>query len=291
MKRLLLIYNPVSGKGSFKNRIDYTIDALQKNDFLVTPYRLSANENVGELLEKLDISNFQGIIAAGGDGTLNAVVSGIIQKKIKIPLGIIPVGTSNDFANHLGIKRGLDKALDKIIAGETKYIDVGTINNKTFINVVSVGNLTSIAHKTNVVVKNNLGKLAYYINVLGQYPIFKPFKLTIEVDGTQHHEDALLFFVLNSPCAGGFKNLAPHAKVDDGKLDVLVIKNCNAFEKLSLFLKVIKGEHHSDDCALYFQADKLLVECEDVVETDMDGEKGPDFPLEISCETQLKIYC
>ena len=291
MKRLLLIYNPVSGKGSFKNKLDYVIDTLQKDNFTVTSYRLSANENLEQTFNNISIENFDSIVAAGGDGTINTVASALVHHELDIPLGIIPVGTSNDFANHLGIKRRIDRSLETIVKGQYKYVDIGLINGKHFVNVVSAGNIASIAHNTNITVKNNLGKLGYYINVLGQNPVFNSFKLRLYADGIEYNEDAMLFFVLNSPCAGGFKNLGPNAKVDDGKFDVLVFKNCKPFEKLSLFLKVLKGEHHSDDCALYFQTHRLVVECDDVVETDIDGEKGPNFPLEINYLKKIKVYC
>lgn len=292
MKNMFLIYNPVSGKGTFKNKLDYVLQYFQEHGFIVTPHRLAPKEQAGDVLKEIDIESYDLIVSAGGDGTLNSVVKGMIQNTIDLPLGIIPVGTSNDFANHLGIKKGLQQCIATICQGNFKPVDIGTINNDiSFINVVSVGNLTSIAHKTNAVYKNNLGKLAYYINVLGQYPVFQPFNLKLSVDGKEYEEDALLFFVLNSSCAGGFKSLAPHAKVDDGKFDVLVVKNCKLVEKLSLFIKVLKGEHHTDDCVLYFQTDKLVVSCDGEVETDVDGEEGPRFPMEIKCINKIKIFC
>ncbi|SES99943.1 YegS/Rv2252/BmrU family lipid kinase [Anaerobranca gottschalkii] len=289
MKKLLLLYNPISGKGSFKNRLDYIISKFQQNDYLVTPYRLDGERDI---FKKIDVDDYNLIVAAGGDGTLNSVINDMVSNNVDLPLGIIPVGTSNDFAKHLGIKGSLDKNIEGIIKGQIKTIDIGYINGwGSFINVVSLGNLPSVAHKTNPSFKNNLGKLAYYINVLGQYPVFQPFKIHLKTKDREFNEEALLFFVLNSPCAGGFKSLAPEAKVDDGKFDVLVIKNCKLIEKLSLFIKVLKGEHHDDQCVLYFQTDQLIVHSADWVETDVDGEEGPNLPMEIKCYKKLKVFC
>ncbi len=291
LKRMFLVYNPASGKSTFKNKLDYVIDKFQKKDYLVTPYRLSLDESAYDVMKKIDPSHYDLIVASGGDGTLNSVVTGMINHGIKLPLGIIPSGTSNDFANHLGIKGGLDQYLNKIIQGNHKNVDIGSVNGNLFVNVVSMGNLASIAHNTNTVIKNNLGKLGYYINVLGQYPVFQPFNIKLTVDDREYVENALLFFVLNSSCAGGFKSLAPLAKVDDGKFDVVVIKNCKLVEKMSLFIKVLKGEHQDDNCVLYLQTSKLRVECSDEVETDIDGEKGPSFPLDIECLNKVKVFC
>lgn len=292
MKKIFLLYNPVAGKGTFKNKLDFVIDNFQQNGYMVTPYRLTLNEQVEEVIGKIDTNYFRAIVAAGGDGTLNSVVAGIIKHQIDLPLGIIPMGTSNDFANHLGIPKRIDYCIRTIIKNKPRYVDIGEVNgNTSFINVVSAGNLPSIAHNTNFAFKNNMGKLAYYINVLGQYPVFQPFKIKITANGKVYDEEALLFFVLNSPCAGGFKSLAPKATVDDGKFDVVLIKNCNLAEKLSLFMKILKGLHQNDDYVLYLQTDQLTVECDDDVETDIDGEKGPAFPMEIKCKKSIQIYC
>lgn len=292
MKKIFLIYNPTSGKGTFKNKIDFVIKNFQEHHYIVTPYRLAPQEPAEHVIEKLDTNYYDIIVAVGGDGTLNSVVAGLIKYEVDLPLGIIPMGTSNDFANHLGIPKRLDYCIRTIVKGNYKYVDIGEVNgSRNFVNVVSGGNLSSIAHNTNVHIKNNLGKVAYYINVLGQYPVFQPFKVKISANGRVYDEEALLFFILNSPCAGGFKSLAPKASVDDGKFDVVVIKNCKFAEKLSLFMKVLKGMHHDDNYVLYFQTDKLLVECGDDVETDIDGEKGPAFPMDIQRKKSIRIYC
>ena len=292
MKKIFLIYNPVSGKGTFKNKLDFVMKNFQEHDYIVTPYRLAPKEIAEDVISKIDPENYDIIVAAGGDGTLNSVVAGLVQHQVNLPLGIIPMGTSNDFANHLGIPKRIDYCIRTIIKGNSKYVDIGQVNgSKSFINVVSGGNLPSIAHNTNVTFKNNLGKLAYYINVLGQYPVFQPFRVKITTNGEVYNEEALLFFVLNSPCAGGFKSLAPKAKVDDGKFDVVLIKNCKFPEKLSLFMKILKGMHHNDEYVLYLQTKELIVECDDNVETDIDGERGPAFPMEIKCKKTIRVYC
>jgi len=289
MRRILLCYNPVSGKGNFKYQLDYVVDKFQKENIGVTLHRLSLEKDVSEYLAKYQSIHYDYIVAAGGDGTINAVVNAMIQNNIDLPLGIMPVGTSNDFASNLNMTQGLDNYIARIVKGEHILIDIGSINDRTFVNVVSIGKLASIAHKTNYVIKNNLGKLGYYINVLNQTPVLDKFNVKILVDNNMYEEEAVLVFVLNSKGAGGFKNLAPNAKVDDGKFDVLVIKNCPLINKLALFLKVIRSEHHTDDCVHYFQADKIYINSDDHVETDIDGEAGPGLPMVISFNKKIKL--
>lgn len=289
MKRVLLCYNPVSGKGNFRYQLDYVVDKFQKKGFTVTFYRLSLDEEFSDYINRFKSFDYDIVVAAGGDGTINTVVNGMISNNIDVPLGIMPVGTSNDFAGSLKIIGGIDRYIQRIVDGEHKLIDIGSINDKYFVNVVSIGKLASIAHKTNHVIKNNLGKLGYYINVLNQTPVLEYFKIKVLIDNKMYEEDAVLVFILNSKGAGGFKNLAPNAVVDDGKFDVLIIKNCNLIDKLNLFLKIVRGEHHTDDCVHYFQADKIYISCKDYVETDVDGEVGPELPMIIAFNKKIKL--
>lgn len=289
MKKILLCYNPVSGKGNFKYRLDYVVEKLQNKGFIVTFYRLSLHESLSDYLARFKSFDYDIIVAAGGDGTINTVVNAIVHNCIDVPLGIMPVGTSNDFASFLKIDDGLDQYIQRIIDGKYKLVDIGSINDKCFVNVVSIGKLASIAHKTNHVIKNNLGKLGYYLNVLNQTPVLEYFKIKVLIDNNMYEEEAVLVFILNSKGAGGFKNLAPNAEVNDGKFDVLIIKNCNLINKLTLFLKIVRGEHHTDDCVHYFQADKIYISCDDYVETDVDGEVGPGLPMIISFNKKIKL--
>lgn len=289
MKRILLCYNPVSGKGNFKYELDYVVHKLQEKNFNVALYRLSRKESVSDFFGKIINFNYDSVVAAGGDGTINAVVNALIHNDINVPLGIIPVGTSNDFASNINLDKGLDFALETIIAGKYRLVDIGSINGRSFVNVVSIGKLASIAHKTNHTIKNNLGKLGYYVNVLHQSPVLENFKVKILTENNMYEEEAVLVLVLNSRGAGGFKNLAPNAKIDDGKFDLLLIKNCNLVNKLALFAKIIRGDHHNDDCILCFQADKIYMDCEDFVETDVDGEVGPKLPMVISFDKKIKV--
>jgi YegS/Rv2252/BmrU family lipid kinase len=291
VKQLLLIYNPVSGKGSFKEMLDLFIEEMQNEGFLLQIHRLSKDDDLPKVLERYSAFNIDLIVAAGGDGTISAVVGGMIYHSIDIPLGILPVGTINDFASYLNIDENLHAAINTIKRNNVSEVDVGCINGKSFVNVVSIGKLSSIAHKTNQAIKNNLGKMGYYINVLGQNPAFEFFKVKYIVNQKVYEEEAMLFLVLNTKGAGGFKNLAPDARVNDKKFDVLVIKNCNIISKLNLFLKILRGDHRDDSCIHYFQTDQLYVECFDNVETDVDGEAGPLFPMIIRYQRQIKVLC
>ncbi|WP_353894070.1 YegS/Rv2252/BmrU family lipid kinase [Proteinivorax hydrogeniformans] len=282
MQKILLIYNPVAGTATFKDRLDEFIELLQKKNFAVTVYRTRKEKHCDQLEFLLRENEFSKVIVSGGDGTVSKVLQAMQTSSGSIPLAILPSGTSNDFARHIGMGEDLEANVEIITQGETINLDVGQINDNYFINVVSIGSLPSIAHKTATLYKNNLGALAYYLKGIGQVPAFKPFDVTLEFNGKQVSQKAFLILVLNSGCAGGFKRLAPKASLSDGLFDILLIKDCNLGDKLSLFLKVLKGEHDSDHRLEYFQTERVKISGDKSVDTDVDGEQGPDLPIDIS---------
>ena len=278
-KRAKLIYNPVSGKGSFGRSLDMVIEAFQRADWQLMPYRTAPDIPISTMLE--DNLGFDAIIAAGGDGTVHHVINGMVAAGTPLPLGIVPVGTVNDFASYLGIPQGVKECCEIILKGKVKPLDVGAVNDRYFLNVVSGGLLTDVPHTTSVRLKNMLGRLAYYAKGLEVLPKFKPLQLSISADCGVWEENCYLFLVLNSTSAGGFKNLAPYAKVDDGLLDVLLIKDCPLSSLLPLLIKLLRGQHLADSNVINFQTTRLSIVSREKVKSDLDGEIGPGMPLNI----------
>lgn len=270
----------MSGDATFKNRLDQVISRFQRAGFCTVPFRLENQYKTEEAF--FDIHNdYYAVAACGGDGTINSIVDIMMKQKIDIPLGIFPYGTSNDLANYMGIPRDIISCCDIIINGIERKIDIGKVNDKHFINVCSAGLLTDVAYKTDTAMKNALGKIAYYIKGIEEIPNFSPIKMRLAFDNSVIEDNMLLIIVLNSSSAGGFTRLAPNAAIDDGYMDVIAIKYTNIKNMLSLFFKILKGEHISDNYVYYIKTNRLLIECEKHYETDIDGERGPDFPLDI----------
>lgn len=292
MKRYKLVYNPRSGDASFKGRLDRVIGQLQKTGIEIHPWRLGRNCFVEELIKDMkqneDRFTYDGILVSGGDGTISNTVSAMIKHDLKIPIGIFPYGTANDFATYLGIPKNVDDCCDIIINGNTRHVDVGMVNGSYFINVVSVGKIMGIPHDTDTQMKNALGKIAYYIKGLEELPKITAFSAEIVLkDRTILEEELFLILVLNSTAAGGFGKLAPEAAVDDGMLDVVAIRSGNLAELLGVFIKIMTGDVQDDPRIHRFQAESLKLFCEPTCPTDVDGEKGPELPLEISVLKQV----
>ena len=167
---------------------------------------------------------------------------------------------------------------------EVKKIDIGTINDKYFLNVASTGLFTDISQKIDSNLKNAIGKLAYYVKGIEQIPNFRKLKIKVKSEEVSFDGDMYLMLVFNGQTAGNLK-LAYKARVDDGLLDVIIIKAGIMKNMLNIFIKMLRSEHLEDvEGIIYFKTNRLEIECFEDIVTDIDGERGPDFPLLIKCE-------
>lgn len=249
-------------------------------------------DNRGIFAEFVRTADAEGIIVAGGDGTVHEIVNLVLQENIKLPVAIIGSGTSNDFATYLGINDDLDAYFDRIAAGHTRRVDLGRVGKEYFVNVASAGMLTGIAHEVDVRLKNAMGKMAYYLRGIGEIPKFRSVHLQVEADGRMLEEDAFLFVVVNSGVVGSLRNVAVNAKVDDGLLDMLLVRKCNVAELMALTAEIVAGRsvEHKEN-VLYLQASSFKITADTKLESDLDGECGPDLPLVIeTIPKALEIY-
>ena len=280
MKKILLVYNPVSGNAAFKNRLDGVIENFQRHGIFLSVYRTQAGDN-SNFAECVKMSGAQGIIAAGGDGTLHAVINWLKRNDFDLPVGIIGSGTSNDFAAHLQLDS--EKFFDAVANNRTRPVDLGLANGKDyFINVASAGVFTSIAHEVDSRLKNFLGKSAYYLRGLGELKNFRAVPLDITADGQNFSTEAFLFLILNSPSVAGFKKLSDAAQIDDGKLNLLALKKCSPRNLMALAKKILAGDTIDDDENIFaLQAANFTISTADALTGDLDGEAGDPLPLKI----------
>jgi YegS/Rv2252/BmrU family lipid kinase len=282
MKKFILYYNPVSGNATFKHKLDDIIKSFQQRDCMLLPYRTLAGDNRPAFSRFARAVDADGIIAAGGDGTLSQVVNIIIKEGLALPIAVIGSGTSNDFAMSMGCGQDMAAYFDRIAAGRTRRMDIGRAGSEYFINVASAGMLTSIAHDVDHRWKNVFGKLAYYIKGLGEIHKIRSFGLQVEADGTAEDMEAFLFVIANNSVVAGLKDVAPRAKVDDGKLDMLVLRKCNPLEFMHTAKDILAGRLQPP-ChnVAYIQAAKFHITADTTLESDIDGEAGPMMPLDV----------
>ncbi|MCI6189430.1 MAG: YegS/Rv2252/BmrU family lipid kinase [Clostridium sp.] len=281
MKKVRFIYNPFSGEGSILSKIDKIIEIHEERDYQIVPFRISKNKGIKEALEIVDES-YSYILIAGGDGTVDILINAMKEKGLNLPIGILPVGTANDFGKFINMPQDIEKACEQILSSKPVKVDIGKINERYFINVASTGLFTDVSQKTDVALKNTIGKLAYYIKGIEELPNFRKLKIKLKSKEVNYDGEMYLMLIFNGQTAGNFK-LATRSSAMDGFLDVIVIKAVQIFEILPLFIKVLKGEHLDSNKVIYFKTDDLYIECEEDIVTDIDGERGPDFPLHIQC--------
>jgi len=283
MNKVKFIYNPYSGENSIITDIDKVIMVHQKYGYNVVPYRISLEYDLSMAFEDIDES-YTYILVAGGDGTVDNVVNHMKKFNIDIPIAILPVGTANDFAKFIGMPQDVELACEQILTSKVRNVDIGKINEKYFINVASTGLFTDVSQKTDVNLKNTIGKLAYYVKGIEQIPSFRKLKIKVASEEMVYDGDMYLMLVFNGQTAGNFK-LAYKSQIEDGLLDVIIIKAGMIKDIIGLFIKMLKGEHLEDvNGLLYFKSDRIEIECHEDIVTDIDGERGPDFPLTIECE-------
>lgn len=290
-KRARLIYNPTSGREEMKRRLPDILARLERGG-LETSTHATIGEGDATLAAADAVERgFDVVIAAGGDGTLYEVINGMAEKPNRPPLGILPLGTTNDFARALAIPKSWDAACDLIIRGFTRDIDVGKVNQKYFINIAGGGSLTELTYEVPSKLKTMLGQLAYYMKGLEKLPRLRPIEVYVKCEEHELHEEVMLFLIANSSSVAGFEKLSPEASLNDGMLDVFILKKCNLAEFIRVVTLALRGEHLSDPNIIHFHTKQIQVVSPDYVQVNLDGEFGGTLPCVFSVlPSHLNIF-
>lgn len=296
MKKFKLIYNPFSGGGFFKDNLDEFVYNMQKFGYEVSMFRTC---HVGDIERHISTMgrHWDAIGAAGGDGTINLVINAMMKHKLSdIPLALIPTGTANDFCTFLGIPRDIEGCCRVIGEGRTELTDLGCINNKQyFINVCAGGLFSNVSMEIDRTFKDLFGKVAYYIKGMEQLSTFKPIPMRITSSNAVYENNINLFLVLNSSGTGGIEGISPHASINDGLLDFVAFANVPWPDLTKLVFDFLKGDHLSSDGIIFFKDNKIKIENlspdKRFTTTDIDGERGPEMPIEIvTVPRAMKIF-
>ncbi|WP_026908112.1 diacylglycerol kinase [Paucisalibacillus globulus] len=281
MKRARIIYNPTSGREAFKKELPAVLEKLEKAGYEVSAH---ATTGEGDAIKAARIAverKYDIVIAAGGDGTINEVVNGLAEQEYRPRLGVIPVGTTNDFARALTIPRdSIQKAVDVIIENQSMLLDIGKVNDQYFINIAGGGKLTELTYEVPSKLKTMLGQMAYYFKGIEMLPSLKPAGVKIEYDGNVIEEDIMLFLISNTNSVGGFEKLAPDACLDDGYFDLLILRKTNLAEFIRIASLALRGAHLEDKHVIYSKAKHIKVTPVEKMQLNIDGEYGGLLPGE-----------
>ncbi|GAA0430072.1 diacylglycerol kinase [Lentibacillus halophilus] len=291
MKKARIIYNPTSGRESFKRELPTVLERLEVAGFETSAHATVCEGNASRAARLAAERQFDLVIAVGGDGTINEVVNGMAEQEYRPKLGIIPTGTTNDFARALWIPRDIEKAVDVILSGQSMPMDIGRVNDQYFMNMAGGGKLTELTYEVPSKLKTMLGQLAYYMKGIEMLPSLKPTHARIEYDGTVIEEDIMLFLVSNTNSVAGFEKLVPDAKLDDGYFDLLILKEMNLAEFVRIATLAQRGSHLTNRKIIYTQAEYINVETDDDMQLNIDGEFGGMLPGEfLNLQQHIDVF-
>lgn len=279
MRRARIIYNPTSGREVFKKHLPEVLEKLEIAGYETSCHATTAAGDATAAAIEAVRREFDIVIAVGGDGTLNEVVAGISQCENRPKLGLIPMGTTNDFARAVHIPRKIDEALDIILAGETIPVDVGLLNDdRYFINIAAGGRITELTYEVPSKMKTMLGQMAYYLKAIEMIPSIKSTHMKIQMDEEEFEGNAMMFLCGLTNSVGGFEKIAPDASINDGLFTVMILKECNIADFIRIASLALRGEHLNDERVVYCKASRVVVTSQEEVHLNLDGEYGGDAP-------------
>lgn len=275
-KKMLFIYNPHAGKEGIKSKLLDIIDVFTKGGYEVT---VRPTQKKGDAIEATlkKAHKYHVLACCGGDGTLDEVVTGMMMREYRIPIGYIPAGTTNDFAKSLGIPSNMIKAAESIVADHKYAYDIGSFNNDTFVYIAAFGMFTDVSYETDQSVKNVLGHLAYLLEGAKRLNSYPSYHLKVTVGNQVIEEDFLFGMVSNSRSAGGFKNITgQNVALDDGEFEVTLIKKPQNIIELNKIMTSLVSGNIDSECMYCFKASKIRFDSSEKIAWTLDGEYGGD---------------
>lgn len=284
--KCLFIINPSSGTKMIQKKLDVIIGQLilQKIVNHVDVFYTQKKDDAYHKCFSLNECDYDFIVSVGGDGTVNEIISGIVTKQLSTPLAILPGGTVNDFANHLKLPHSSDNFIELIRNMKTMKVDVGQVNDGYFANVIAGGMFSDISFQVSKADKEHFGPLAYYLSGIRQLPsqLATNLHLKVKTEKEEFEEDASLFMITNTSQVGGFKDITPLANIQDGQMDLLIIKKCSPTDMLAILKDYKLNVLEKNPFIHYIQAKDITIECDKDVIYDVDGEEGTAFPIHVT---------
>ena len=283
--RIKIISNPLSGRQTNRQLVNDLLDHLSDARAVARADLLSVKNYID--IARDTPAEYDLILSVGGDGTAHGIINGMMTGNIQTPLAIYGGGTVNDFATAMGLPSDPLSFARMLIEFYTTEIDVGQVGDRYFLNVLAGGLMTDVAYRVPTDSKAALGRLAYWIEGALELPsgLQKGIPVHVACENVCFDSEALLFIIGNSTNVGGFKNLLPQARPNDGLLDILIVSRLTNADVLPLIGKALSGDLLRHDNVLYFQASSLRLasNADSPVRLDLDGEEGPDLPVLVRC--------
>ena len=274
MQKLLFIVNPHAGRGEIVNKAVDCVSVFQNAGYDVTIY-VTQNARDATAVVRARAGEFDRIVCAGGDGTLNEVVTGLMQTDLRPILGYIPAGTTNDFASSLSIPKNQLEAAQTAVGTSLHAIDIGRFNERYFNYIAAFGVFTEVSYATPQQSKNIFGRAAYIFEGVKSLTSIKEHHIAVECSEVEEEDDYIYGMVTNSVQVGGFKTITPESvRLDDGLYEVLLVYPVYNPKELQWLVNDLLTRNEDSSRFRYFRTSHIRFSSPEEVPWTLDGEFG-----------------
>ena len=284
MKKLLFIVNPRAGKTKSTAPLFDAVAAFSRAGYLVRVFVTEAGGQARDIAAKWG-GQYDLVVCAGGDGTLNETISGLMQLEQRPPLGYLPNGSTNDFAASLHLHTTVVTAARAVAGGIPYSLDIGRHNDRYFAYVASFGAFTRSSYSASQAAKNALGHFAYILEGLGDLDSLRPYRCAIDADGEHFEGDFIFGAVCNSTSLGGLVKLDPkHVSMNDGTLELLLLRMPKTALDLQNLITAMTRMQYDYPGVIFRHVKNVVLTTDENISWSLDGEYAASAPrVEIQC--------
>ena len=276
MKKLLLILNPCSGKKKASHALADVVNVFNRGGYDVTVYITAARGDATKVVAQR-APEFDLVVCAGGDGTFNETISGLLAGGHDTPSGYLPAGSTNDFASSLHLSKNLVEAARDIVEGTPRRLDVGRFNDRYFSYVASFGAFTRASYATSQNVKNALGHLAYILSGIKELAYIRSRRLRFTLDDGRVLEDEYIFGAIsNSTSVAGILTLSEElVDMNDGVFELLLVRKPEYLLELNDCVLALTTQDYHTPMLTFTSARSVEIEAPEDMDWTLDGEREP----------------
>ncbi len=288
-KNMFFIYNPKAGKAQIKNYLSDIVDIFVKGGYNVEIYPTQCQGDAIRAVRERK-KGFDMIVCSGGDGTLDEVVTGMLESGEILPIGYVPAGSTNDFANSLKLPKNMKKSARTVVEGKDFACDAGVLNKDVFVYIAAFGLFTEVSYGTGQEMKNVLGHMAYILEGIKRLSSIKSYPMRFAYDDEIIEGDFIYGMVTNSMSVGGFKGIAgKDVELNDGEFEVTLIERPTNPIELNEIIAALADRKLESKMVHCFKTSFLKAESKELVAWTLDGEYGGEH-REITIKNYKKAF-
>ena len=275
-KKLLLMFNPSSGKSMIRQTLWQIVDILVKGGYDVTVYPTQKRYDAHDVI-KARSKEFDRVVVCGGDGTLSETIQGLVElpPKDRVTLGYIPCGSTNDFAASLGLPVDIPEAAKLITTGQARSCDCGSFNGKPYLYIAAFGTFTDVSYETPQKLKNQLGHAAYLMEAVRRLKSYSYYHIKVESRELTIEDDFILGFFSNTTSIGGMKSRFEYVPLlNDGLFECVLIRRPSSPSELQSILNAIATADLDCPYIIKFTTDRVKFSSTEKIKWTRDGEDG-----------------